>query len=225
MARIGGAARRAQFVATAQQLFYTNGYANTSINDIIRAVGVSKGAFYHHFESKTAVLEAIVAEIVAQLLANLKAIVADESLTAISKWQKVVQLSNNWKLERKAEMIEAFRPMMMDENILLRHKIRAETMKVGVSEMSEIIAQGVAEHLFDVQHIPETAEILLNIINNFGDAMSELILHPEKYDDPATLALQKNAALQTAVERLLGAPDGSMPSIDNKTLIAWFDNA
>ena len=52
--------------------------------------------------------------------------------------------------------------------------------------------------------------------------MNELLLNPDQYDDPATIALQKNAAEQTAVERLLGAPKGSMPIIDNETLMAWF---
>ncbi len=39
--------RRTEFIETAQALFYTKGYERTSVNDIIEAVGVSKGAFYY----------------------------------------------------------------------------------------------------------------------------------------------------------------------------------
>ena len=36
----------------AQQLFATKGYNGTSMNDIVKESGVSKGAIYNHFESK-----------------------------------------------------------------------------------------------------------------------------------------------------------------------------
>jgi hypothetical protein len=61
------------------------------------------------------------------------------------------------------------------------------------------------------------------LIDSLNEAMSELLLNPDQYDDPASSALQRNAAMQIAVERLLGAPTGSMPIIDDETLIAWFD--
>jgi len=214
--------RRQELLAAAQQLFYTKGYENTSVNDIIKAVGVSKGAFYHHFDSKTAVLEAIVAQLAGQVVTNLQSIIADETLNAIPKWQKVIQISNNWKIERKAELIEANRLMMMDENILLRYKIQVETRKVVATEMGKIISQGVDEAVFVVEHVAETAVILMAVISSFNDVIVELLLNPDQNEEPATIALQNNAAVQTAVERLLGAPAGSMPIIDNDTLIAWF---
>ena len=216
--------RRQELMVAAQQLFYTKGYENTSVNDIIKAVGVSKGAFYHHFDSKTAVLEAIVSQMVDQVVANLQTIIADETLSAILKWQKVIEISNNWKIERKAELIAANRLIMMDENILLRHKIQVETRKVIATEMGKIISQGVDEGVFFVEHVAETAVILMAVISSFNDAMVELLLNPDQHDDPVKIALQKNVAAETAVERLLSAPPGSMPIIDNDTLIAWFAN-
>ncbi|MFS4455307.1 TetR/AcrR family transcriptional regulator [Maribacter sp. 2304DJ31-5] len=37
---------------TGLQLFYTKGYYNTSIDDILKELSLSKGAFYYHFDSK-----------------------------------------------------------------------------------------------------------------------------------------------------------------------------
>lgn len=37
---------------TGLELFYTNGYYNTSVDDILKKLELSKGAFYYHFESK-----------------------------------------------------------------------------------------------------------------------------------------------------------------------------
>ena len=37
---------------TAEQMFIQKGYDSTSLQDIIQATGLSKGAIYHHFTSK-----------------------------------------------------------------------------------------------------------------------------------------------------------------------------
>ncbi|MEH6679604.1 MAG: TetR/AcrR family transcriptional regulator [Sediminicola sp.] len=37
---------------TGLELFYKNGYYNTSIDDILTTLSLSKGAFYYHFQSK-----------------------------------------------------------------------------------------------------------------------------------------------------------------------------
>ncbi len=68
MARVVKAAdeRRSEFIAAAQNLFYSKGYESTSVNDLISVVGVSKGAFYHYFDSKQAVLEALVDDMQSQ---------------------------------------------------------------------------------------------------------------------------------------------------------------
>ncbi len=34
------------------ELFYSNGYYNTSVDDILKELSLSKGAFYYHFDSK-----------------------------------------------------------------------------------------------------------------------------------------------------------------------------
>ena len=45
-------ATRALLVATARQLFTERGYKGTSVEDIIEAAGVARGALYHHFAGK-----------------------------------------------------------------------------------------------------------------------------------------------------------------------------
>ena len=55
-----GAATRQHILAVATDQFLTHGYAGTSLSDLIRAAGITKGAFYHHFPSK----EALAVEVV-----------------------------------------------------------------------------------------------------------------------------------------------------------------
>jgi AcrR family transcriptional regulator len=47
-----GASTRATLIETGRALFGARGFADTSIEDIVAAAGVTKGAFYHHFSGK-----------------------------------------------------------------------------------------------------------------------------------------------------------------------------
>ena len=60
-------ATRRELVAGARDLFLRDGYAATSPNDIAVACGMTKGALYHHFRSKTEVLDAVVRLVQRQL--------------------------------------------------------------------------------------------------------------------------------------------------------------
>lgn len=48
-----------QILSVSARLFIEKGYDKTSVQDIIEALGMSKGAVYHHFKSKEAILEAV----------------------------------------------------------------------------------------------------------------------------------------------------------------------
>jgi AcrR family transcriptional regulator len=66
-----GRATRGQLIEVATGLFAEHGYEGTSIEAVLAAAGVSRGALYHHFAGKealfTAVLEAVSDRITAQV--------------------------------------------------------------------------------------------------------------------------------------------------------------
>jgi AcrR family transcriptional regulator len=66
-------ATRELLVAVARERFTNQGYAATSIEDIVQRAGVAKGALYHHFSGKEAlfraVYEAVQADVVSAVMA------------------------------------------------------------------------------------------------------------------------------------------------------------
>ena len=48
-----------KIVSAAWKLFYEQGYDDTTVDDIIRESGTSKGSFYHYFEGKDALLSTL----------------------------------------------------------------------------------------------------------------------------------------------------------------------
>lgn len=79
-----------QIIVVSANLFKERGYDKTSIQDIIDALGMSKGAIYHHFKSKEEVLNAVIdrqfsyaAYVLNNLITSSQAINAKEKLIHI----------------------------------------------------------------------------------------------------------------------------------------------
>lgn len=64
---------RAALLETARLLFGTKGYHATSIDEIVATTRVTRGALYHHFESKEHLFEAVYRQMEAQLTADAEA--------------------------------------------------------------------------------------------------------------------------------------------------------
>ncbi len=50
-------------MSAARALFGERGYAGTSVDEVVRAAGVTKGALYHHFRDKDDLLRSVVEEV------------------------------------------------------------------------------------------------------------------------------------------------------------------
>jgi AcrR family transcriptional regulator len=72
-----GQATRDQLIAVATGLFAAHGYEDTSIEEVLAAAGVSRGALYHHFAGKDALFEAVVESVEAGITAELLAATRD----------------------------------------------------------------------------------------------------------------------------------------------------
>ena len=59
MARKNSRNTKGRIVSAAWELFYEQGYENTTVEDIIAVSGTSKGSFYHYFDGKDALLETL----------------------------------------------------------------------------------------------------------------------------------------------------------------------
>ncbi|MFZ6005650.1 MAG: TetR family transcriptional regulator [Actinomycetota bacterium] len=56
-------ATRQSLIAAARVLFGERGYQGTSVDEVVRAAGVTKGALYHHFRDKDELFRSVVEEV------------------------------------------------------------------------------------------------------------------------------------------------------------------
>ena len=72
-----GRATRGQLIEVATRLFAEHGYEGTSIEAVLSAAGVSRGALYHHFAGTEALFEAVVSAVSDQVTTELAEVIRD----------------------------------------------------------------------------------------------------------------------------------------------------
>jgi len=72
-----GRATRGQLIEVATGLFAEHGYEGTSIEAVLAAAGVSRGALYHHFAGKEALFRAVVQAVSERVTTQLGEVIRD----------------------------------------------------------------------------------------------------------------------------------------------------
>jgi AcrR family transcriptional regulator len=216
------ALKRNQILDATQRLIYTKGYELMAIQDILDELKISKGAFYHYFDSKPALLEALIERIGQEALQLLTPIVQDEHLGALEKLQRYFDTAVQWKTAQKTFMIELLRVWYADHNAIVRQKMLAMWSKHALPLLTEIFHQGIREGVLNIPFPDQVGAILLSLIQGIGDAFAELLLARKPQGDALQRAERLIAAYNNALERMLGAPAGSLHLMDAESLKEWF---
>jgi AcrR family transcriptional regulator len=216
------AVKRNEILDVTQRLIYTKGYHQMAIQDILDELQISKGAFYHYFDSKPALLEALIERIGQEALQLLNPIVQDPHLPALEKLQRFFDTAVRWKTARKTFMLELLRVWYADHNAIVRQKMLATWSKHALPLLTEIFHQGIREGVLNIPFPDQVGAVLLSFIQGLGDAFAELLLAREPQGDELQRAERLIAAYNDALERVLGAPAGSLHLMDAESLKEWF---
>ena len=213
---------RNQILDAAQRLVYTKGYEQMSIQDLLGAVQISKGAFYHYFPSKQALMEGLIERMATQGVQVMAPIAADAHLSATQKLMGIFNQASRWKTARRDYLMALVKVWYADENAVLRLKSQAAVLPMVAPLITDIIRQGVEEGAFHTSHPEQACEIVFSMLQSFGDALVRQMLQPQA--DAQTLAYLEGltASYQEAMERVLGARPGSLPLFDPSILREWF---
>lgn len=214
--------RRDAFLDVAQRLVETRGYEAMSVQDVLEALEVSKGAFYHYFDSKQALLEAVVERFADGAMTAMVPILNDPNLPAVKKLERVFAGIAGWKAERKELVLGIIAVWSSDSNAIVREKLRRMTVRLMVPLLSTVIRQGVDEGVFRVASADETAIVLVSLMQGFQEHATHLFLARQANTIPFEIVERTFAGFTRAFERVLGVTEGSLTLQDAATLQFWF---
>jgi AcrR family transcriptional regulator len=202
--------RKKEFLETARKFFFTKGYEQTSVDEIIKAVGLSKGSFYYYFKSKEDLLDELTKELSLKILTKIEEIVDRDDLDAISKLNKSFSEAAAIKFEN-IQLIKTLLKVLCDEsNVYFRYKIYQKNTDIVAPEFYKIVQQGIKEETFNTPYPLESSRMIFELASNLTEKVSKLILEINENPENYKKLEREYQNYQLSIERILGAPEGSI---------------
>ena len=162
--------KRQELIQISFELFMKNGYENTSIQGIMKAAQISKGAMYHYFTCKEDVLNAVLNYIIDLDKQRVEPILNDPSKSVLERLimgtlgtpstAEEVQIATEYVLERPASIVD--------------YRARELSKIKSLPDIAKLIREGIDSGEFHTEYPEEMAEFI------YSAALStvEMAMHP-----------------------------------------------
>ena len=208
--------RRAELLDRAAVLFLRDGYDNVSLNDLIADSGVSKGAFYHWFPSKEALITALVERSAGEAFTAVGDAVAACGGDALARLNAALRTSVDMNMkaggpEQLAAMVSLLRP----DNAQLYARIQAVEEALFLPLLTRLISDGVAEGVFDTFDPEGVADMIYGLAARTNTNILAVLQAPDESSrERAIDSLTTRFRLHgLAADRILGLADGSITTL------------
>lgn len=220
-----GDLKRASILETAEKLFFEKGYEQTSIQDILDALSMSKGGFYHHFTSKEAILSEICENHVIASLGQLKWDLFGTDSSPIDKLNLLLRKVNLFERENTAFAALLLKVGYVDGDVRVRDRIRSVVIAQLAPLVNDVIAEGMKTGDFFVRNLGQIGAIVLGITADNDDYACRILSVNADKPECLTEIEERLNACRDAVETLLNAPFGSILLFEPSRVVSAYRDA
>jgi AcrR family transcriptional regulator len=206
-------ATKQRILDAAKNLFLSKGYESTSISDILKAIDISKGAFYHHFKSKEELLDSLANALADEAMEEIIRI-KNENIDAMRKLNLIFSVSRQYKTANKRMVRVYIDAMYRPSNLILLEKLKQSSWGKIAPILVEIVDQGKKEGRFDVSDAKQFANIAGDLAFGLAKATANYILKDRLSEEEWDELERMGDAYARSLERLLGTSTGSLVLMD-----------
>lgn len=188
----------------AENLFKNQGYIKTSVESIIKEVGIAKGTFYYYFKTKQDILLALVKQTALDMEAHFNSIINQEHLTAIQKFKQMIRGPEKTKITSSPVM----EIIHQAENRELQENLNIQSVKMIAPLIHQVLQEGKKEKIFKILPSLESIQVLL--------AGSNFVLDSGLFDWSPKQRIQFLQSLQNTFEVLTGCKPGTLHFISEE---------
>ena len=214
------AEKRKAILDVAQRYIAIKGYEQMTTQDILEDLQISKGAFYHYFDSKAALLFALIERMGDEAEQRVLPILHDSELSALDKLVRYFTTLDQLKREHMNLALAFGHVWYADENAIVRHKLYITRIKRLTPWFTQIIQEGIEQGTFTTPYPEEAARMIIALQEDLGFAFAEAWT-----GDPATFDMRKIfrmiEAMIDALERILGIQPGYLLDASRASLAQW----
>lgn len=217
-----GELRKDSILKTAEKLFFEKGYEETSIQDILAALSISKGGFYHYFESKIALLEEICRQRSEEDLERIRAELFSGKFGSVQKLNLLLGALHLFNRESPEFTALVLKVSYIDGDVHFREQTRSYMLENLRPMVDEVIREGVADGSFFTRHPGNLGRILLMLGYDLNDEVCRILAENPDNPDCAIDIIDLLNAYRDCVENLTGAAFGSISLFDVEHLMHAF---
>ena len=217
-----GDIRRVQILDTAEKLFYEQGYDRTSVQDILSALGMSKGGFYHYFDAKDSVLRAVSERRAQSRFDQLNAAIHGSRRSPVEKLNMVLGMANLFEAEETPFAALMLKLCYQDKDASMNAHRRRVLVDRLLPTLNDVIAEGVADGSFHTRHPMEIGRLLLLMACDVDDEVCGMLADNPENPDVMLPMLELLNTWRESAEKLVGAPFGTVVLFEvGKLIDAW----
>ena len=167
-----GEVRRQAIIDTANALFCSQGYLETTVDDILEELHCSKGSFYHYFDSKLAVLQAICESKSAQSFDRYKQTRVN---TTREKLNSLLYWAQPFRPEEEEWLVLVLRLRMRGEGLVMDGALRQSQRRLFKPELENllmILNETGAAHIAR----PRLEDVVFEAYTAFYDELCETVM-------------------------------------------------
>ena len=153
-------------LSVSAKLFLEKGFDKTSMMDIAKTAGISKGAIYHHFQSKDEIIKSVT-ERQAQAVKDVMENFLSETYSLSGKEQLQLILERNFENQKAHYLDDVMSVRMKSAEFVLSYM--QSCVNKDAAFVSEIIKRGIADGSLVTNSPDECAEVFLLLLNVWCD--------------------------------------------------------
>ena len=149
-------------------LFMKNGYENTSIQDIMNAAQISKGAMYHYFMCKEEILDAVINYIIDLDVKRSEPILNSTTLRPIEKLMATMSIKPS---RTDPEVKKATEYMIQRQDSIFDYRARGLSKRRTIPSLANLIREGVEAGEFHTPYPEEMATFIYASMQSIGETL------------------------------------------------------
>lgn len=149
--------RKAEILDASMKLFTEKGYLQTTTQDIINQVGISRGLLYYHFKNKEEILYILVEKSVKPLILQMEKIVNETSLSPAEKLKQFLQTTIIQEDSVTEEKVTLQETVQLEENRYMMDRFYHKFIEKLLPLFTKVIEEGKEQNVFQVAYPYETA--------------------------------------------------------------------
>ena len=218
---IKGDLRKKQILDTAEKLFTERGYEETGVQDILDVLKLSKGSFYHHFESKELVLRTICEQRASRAVEACLESPEEDGLTRMNQLLSGMIPFHGEGISFLKMLLPVF---LLPEGRSVLAGYQEALKKAWLPLTAEALERMKEQKTAFSQYPEKTAGILLDLVNDLWAQVSREMLaaeRPEAVHQNASAFLSVIEPYRSAVENMICAPYGTIELLSLENLMEF----